>query len=297
MTCVPVSSRTVASRGTCTSRTRSATCSCGRLRRLPEPQQLVLEIAAVIGDQVPWTLLAAVTGSEEEALAAVDGAFAMGIVLPGSAGRTVRFPHALARQAVVGAIPSSRRAALHARVLDVLEVRSGRSLPELEQLAHHALHAADRLERAKEYLIACAELADRSFAYLEAARHYQRAAGLAGAAAERHRLLLAAVDCLQSSGDYRAARNLSASIVAETGDQRTRLVAATLMENEASLEGGDQQALRTLGRVLTDIPPDLADPAYIAALAGLARALDQVAWSPTAQALSDAALARARACA
>ncbi len=78
----------------------------------------------------------------------------------------------------------------------------GRHLPEVQRLAHHNLNAYGRVDKARHYLIRAAELADCSWAYVEAAQHYRRAAELSDTAAERHRLLLCSADALQSSGDY-----------------------------------------------------------------------------------------------
>ncbi|HEX6888016.1 MAG TPA: AAA family ATPase [Candidatus Nanopelagicales bacterium] len=264
-----------------------------RLRTLPPALQHVVALAAVIGSRVPLPLLDAV--ADRTAVApAVEAAVGLGLLVPEPGSSAVRFPHALARQAVIDATPRARRAACHGRVADVLELRSGRSLPELSELAHHTLHATGRAPRAKAYLEQCGVLADRSFAYLEASRHFERAAELADEAAERHRLQLLAAGCLQSAGDYGAARGLAAGIVAQSQDPAVRLAAATLMEQEATLLGGDLESLRTLTRALASAPCSLDDPACLVALGGLARALDQVAWSPAAPALSDAVLGHAR---
>lgn len=266
----------------------------GRLSSLPEPLRPVVELAALVGDRVPVSLLQAVARAQD-VLRAVEAAVGRGLLVREPRSGSVRFPHALARQAVVDATPPSRRALHHGSIADVLEARSGQSLPELSQLAYHTLHATGRTARARGYLEQCGRLAACSFAYLEAARLFERAADLADAAAERHRLQLLAADCLQSAGEYLAARDLGHRVVEETGDPGTRVAAASIMEEESSLIGGEHASLRALTEALGAAPLDLDSPECLAALAGLARALDQVAWSPMAPALSDAVLTRARA--
>jgi DNA-binding CsgD family transcriptional regulator len=265
-----------------------------RLREYPEPQRRVLELAAVLGARFPLALLDAVTDSDPATMAALDRATETGLLVALPAGQGFAFRHALARQSVLGLTAPARLAAAHGRVADVLAPRAGDTLPEVERLAHHNLQAYGRTDQARRYLIRAAELAARSWAYVEAAGHYQRAGELSGTAVERHHLLLLAADCLQSSGAYAAARDLAEDVVAQSGDPATRLAAATLVETEATLLGGDLRAVTLLLAALMQHPLELDNPRYLRALAGLSRGLGQVLDSPDAFRLNDAVLALAR---
>ena len=177
-----------------------------RIRQFPLAERHVLELSAVLGDRFSTTLLEAVTGSAIETMAALDRAVDLGLLVGVPNEEGFRFPHALARQSVLELTPPARSAQWHGRVADVLEARSGHTLTDVLRLAHHNLNAYGRGDRARHYLIGAAELAERSWAYAEAAQHYRNAAELSATAAERHRLMLCSADALQSSGDYAAAR-------------------------------------------------------------------------------------------
>lgn len=81
-----------------------------RLGLLPSGSRRVVELAAVIGDDVEIAVLAAVAqGDAETTLAGLDDAVASGLLetAPEADGQ-VRFHHALARQAVLDSLPASR---------------------------------------------------------------------------------------------------------------------------------------------------------------------------------------------
>ena len=265
-----------------------------RIRQFPLAERHVLELSAVLGDRFSTTLLEAVTGSAIETMAALDRAVDLGLLVGVPNEEGFRFPHALARQSVLELTPPARSAQWHGRVADVLEARSGHTLTDVLRLAHHNLNAYGRGDRARRYLIGAAELAQRSWAYAEAAQHYRHAAELSATAAERHGLLLCSADALQSSGDYAAAREVAAGVVREAVDAGTRLVAATLVETEATLLGGDLAAVQSLIEALDQYPGDLRDPRYLRGLVGLSRGMGQVLDSPDAVRLYDAVLVEAR---
>ncbi len=266
----------------------------GRLRGFPDAQRQILELAAVIGDRFPLSLLEAVTESDPQTMVALDRASDAGLLVALPDELAFAFPHALARQSILGLTSPARLSAAHGRVADVLEPRSGDTLPEVQRLAHHNLNAYGRSDRARRYLIRAAQLADRSWAYEEAARHFRRAGELSDTADERHRLLLCAAECLQCTGDYGAARDLAEQVVTQSTDPATRLAAATMVERESALFGGDLRAVQLLLGVLVEHPVDLSDPVYLRALGALSQGLGQVVDAPDAFRLHDAAVAAAR---
>ncbi|MGY1638862.1 AAA family ATPase [Geodermatophilus sp. SYSU D00742] len=245
-----------------------------RLERLTVPERQTLELAAVVGEEPDLaTLLAVAAWSAESTLAALDTAVAFGLLEP--AGPAFRFPHSLARQAVLDLMPATRRAREHLRVAAVLEASGTPSDRRTQRLAHHyaqgaALGAADRAVR---YLTEAAEAASRSLAHEDAARWFEQAAALSPEPAHRHRLLLAAARGHLLGGDFARAR-ARCEEVAGTAGPRDRLEAAIGFE-AASWRPGlpGQRAVELLTEALRGVPHDPADPLYVRGLAGLGRAL------------------------
>ncbi|MBB3085319.1 helix-turn-helix transcriptional regulator [Geodermatophilus sabuli] len=246
----------------------------GRLERLSAPERQTLELAAVVGEECDLaTLLAVSAWGEDTTLAALDTAVAHGLLE--SAGPAFRFPHSLARQAVLDLVPATRRAREHLRVAAVLEASGVASDRRTQRLAHHyaqgaALGAADRAVR---YLTEAAQAASRSLAHEDAARWFEQAAALAEDPPHGHRLLLSAASAHLLGGDFARARALYAE-VANAGGVRDRLEAAIGFE-AASWRPGlpGQRAVELLTEALRGVPHDPADPLYVRGLAGLGRAL------------------------
>jgi DNA-binding CsgD family transcriptional regulator/tetratricopeptide (TPR) repeat protein len=107
-----------------------------RLSRLPDGARAVVESASVVGRSVAPSLLAGLGASHD----AIDAALAGGLLH--EADGLLAFRHELAREAVLGTIPTARRRALHAEVLAVLEA-APEARTDLATLAHHAAEAGD----------------------------------------------------------------------------------------------------------------------------------------------------------
>ncbi|MGY1703438.1 AAA family ATPase [Geodermatophilus sp. SYSU D00697] len=248
--------------------------TAGRLERLTAPERQTLELAAVVGEEPDLaTVLAVSSWSADTTLAALDTAVAFGLLEP--SGAAFRFPHSLARQAVLDLMPATRRAREHLRVAAVLEASGTPSDRRTQRLAHHyaqgaALGAADQAVR---YLTEAAEAASRSLAHEDAARWFEQAAALAEDPPDRHRLLLSAASAHLLGGDFARARALFAE-VAGAAAARDRLAAAIGFE-AASWRPGlpGQRAVELLTEALRGVPHDPADPLYVRGLAGLGRAL------------------------
>jgi DNA-binding CsgD family transcriptional regulator/tetratricopeptide (TPR) repeat protein len=130
-----------------------------RAARLSPAARTVLDLAAVVPDQVELDLLdAAVEECVRAGLLTVDGRYA-------------RFRHELARIAVDRAVPVLQRAGVHARVLAYLAAQPD---VDLARLAYHAEEAGDR-EAVLTYAPAAAARAAGLGAHREATAHYARA--------------------------------------------------------------------------------------------------------------------------
>jgi DNA-binding SARP family transcriptional activator len=171
-----------------------------RLRRLGTESRQTLQVAAVIGREFDYDVLAAVAPHEDDELitALEEGVEARVLRETGRVGRYA-FTHALVRATLYDGLSQLRRARLHGRVGEAIaRLRSADLDPYLPQLAHHFEQAApvEQPERAIDFALAAARRADRLLAWEEAVQHYRaalRARELAGAVEDRVRgeLLLA----------------------------------------------------------------------------------------------------------
>ena len=148
----------------------------GRVARLGEESRGLLAIAAVIGQEVPLDLFALVAEAREEALLdAIEGALEARLVEAPDEGTTIRFAHALIREALYEGLLPMRRRAWHRRAGEALAALPS---PEPDAVAYHFLRAGDA--RAAAWLVRAGERAQRSYAWLTAAERYEAALALLG---------------------------------------------------------------------------------------------------------------------
>ncbi|HEY1298668.1 MAG TPA: AAA family ATPase [Chloroflexota bacterium] len=189
----------------------------GRVARLSNTAQSVLDVAAVIGPRIePWLLERL---APEHAYAA-DECLAAGLLV--AQGRLLAFRHELARQAVLDAIPVLRRARLHRLVLDALRTTAVDEV-DLARLVHHA-EGADDCAALLVHAPAAARQSAIAGAHRAAEALFRAALPCAASAppAERAALLEAhAVECLHladAAGAIDSRRKLVA-LWRELGDQ------------------------------------------------------------------------------
>jgi class 3 adenylate cyclase len=154
-----------------------------RLDRLDEARE-VAQIAAVIGRQFAFALLAAIAARDGAVLdAALDKLIAAGIVFPEGRGleRSFSFKHALLRDAAYESLLLGRRREWHERIARALE----RGFPELaanepELLAYHFAEAG-LAAPACDYRMRAGDRAVSRSAYQEAVAHFSSGLRLADA--------------------------------------------------------------------------------------------------------------------
>lgn len=249
----------------------------GRLERLTEPQRQTLELAAVVGEDVDvTTMLGASAWSQDTTLAGLDTAVDFGLLeAAGLPGADFRFPHALARQAVLDLMPMTRRTRLHAHVATYLTTAAAPSERRTQRLAYHYAQSKGLgyTPQAVEHLTEAARAAAGRLAHEDAARWFQEAAMLTDEPARRHELLLAAARGHLMAGDFARARALMED-VAEAAEPRMRLAAAIDYESASWRPGlPGHRAVELLTDAVRLVPHDPSDPLYVRALAGLGRAL------------------------
>ena len=137
-----------------------------RIDALPGVEKRLLQAAAVIGREVPLTLLQAISGLQERALGELlDRLQAVEFVFPTQTFPDVRyaFKHALTLDVAYGGMLRERRREMHGRVVATIELLSGDRMSEdVDRLAHHAVQGGLH-EKSVHYLcLAGAKAAARS---------------------------------------------------------------------------------------------------------------------------------------
>ncbi|MHB8645570.1 MAG: helix-turn-helix transcriptional regulator [Thermomicrobiales bacterium] len=147
----------------------------GRLARLGDAAQELLGVAAVIGQEAPLALWAAVAERDEEALLTlVERAAHVLVETPD--GMAVRFEHALVREAVYEGLSPARRRLLHRQIGERLATRAN---PDPDSVAMHFQRAGWAGDgRAVAWLVRAGERAQLAYAQHTAIERYEAALAL-----------------------------------------------------------------------------------------------------------------------
>lgn len=200
----------------------------GRASRLSRSARAVLDSAAVIGTGIPGWLLAEVAQADADT---VDDCLSIGVLTSRDGG--FAFRHELGREAILDALPSYRRVAIHGVILHALEQSGAAEDPNnLPMLAHHADGAGDR-DAVLTYAVAAARRARALAAHREAVSQFERALRWSGGLDERERskvLKEYATECLVTDRllDAIAAQQDALVLDREEGDPKT--IANTLAQ-------------------------------------------------------------------
>ena len=251
-----------------------------RLRQLSPDHRRAVNLGAIIGESFDVPLVSAaatVPWPAASVYEALSAAVAEGLVMsdPDRLGH-YRFPHALARQAVLQEMEPFARASAHAAVAHALEGAGDvRDPGRLVQLAHHFSMAVGLgLEhRAATYLERAAALAATRLAHSDAATLLQRAAELVPDGLHRDRLTLAAAAAHVRAGHLEEARTLNEE-VAMSGDPSLRLEAAVGHEAASWPTGvGALRSVELLEAALHGSALESGAPERVLACAAYGRAL------------------------
>ncbi|RUP40273.1 MAG: transcriptional regulator, partial [Gordonia sp. (in: high G+C Gram-positive bacteria)] len=174
-----------------------------RVDRLPEPTVAMLTDAAVLGRRVDGETLAALSGTDEDAvLEALEPAMAAGLVVEDGIDR-YSFAHALVRDTLYDSLSASRRARRHVAAARTLAGR-GRAVEEARHwLAAGPTHAGTAWRAA----VAAAEVARDLHAHEETAALLGSALAAMGddpssTAHDRYDVLMARADAYRWSGRW-----------------------------------------------------------------------------------------------
>jgi DNA-binding CsgD family transcriptional regulator len=145
-----------------------------RAARLGDEVRDALAIAAVIGHDVPLQLWGHISGLTDRALLdIIEHASERHLIAASPDGSSVRFVHALTREALYEGITPPRRRLWHEQVAATLMVAAN---PDPDAVAYHLQRAGD--VRAWEWLVRAADRAQSAYAWLTAAERLQSAANL-----------------------------------------------------------------------------------------------------------------------
>ncbi|MGZ5904966.1 MAG: adenylate/guanylate cyclase domain-containing protein [Reyranella sp.] len=149
-----------------------------RIDRLLPLHRRILQIAAVIGRDVPLPLLAALADMHESTLAQeITALRAAGFLVEVNlrTGSVHSFSHALTQAVAYDSLLRSDRRALHERVLRAMETQSpGQRDSAVDDLVHHAV-LAEAWPEAARYALAAGERASRRSALTEAKAYLETA--------------------------------------------------------------------------------------------------------------------------
>ncbi|WP_088345798.1 MULTISPECIES: adenylate/guanylate cyclase domain-containing protein [Rhodomicrobium] len=175
-----------------------------RLNRLSGEAKHFAQLASVLGEESDYPLLrCAAAPSLGDPERCVKELVEAGFFVPVAAD-TVRFKHALIRDACLDSIVRPERQRLHARMLDCFQEQYASLSPYFEQLAYHA-EGAGRDDLAVEYLWSASKNAARNSAVHSLEILLERAMACCqrlGAAGEKREVdfVLLAFDALQQHG-------------------------------------------------------------------------------------------------
>jgi class 3 adenylate cyclase/tetratricopeptide (TPR) repeat protein len=170
-----------------------------RIDRLPLEEKDLLQTAAVIGKDVPYTLLQTIASLPETALhRGLDHLQAAEYLYERSLFPEIEytFKHALTQQVAYGSLPHERQRVVHRRVGEELE-RLSQTQPEdsYEKLAYH-YGRSDRKSKAVEYLVKAGHKATHRYANREALDHFQQALELIPIGEAYDRVLVSCAELL-----------------------------------------------------------------------------------------------------
>jgi tetratricopeptide (TPR) repeat protein len=152
-----------------------------RIDRLPVEDKRLLQVASVVGKDVPFALLQAIAELPEETLrSGLDQLQSAEFLYESSLfpDPEYAFKHALTHEVTYSGLLHDRRRNLHARIVDAIEALHHDRLGEhIERLAHHALRGELR-ERAVHYLRLAGLKATERSALRDAATWFEEALSL-----------------------------------------------------------------------------------------------------------------------
>lgn len=231
----------------------------GRLARLSEETRDALQIAAVIGEEIPLPLWQEMTGLDIDSLASIiDDSMTSGLIEESAGRQHLRFRHALVREALYDSLILLRRRVVHRQVGDILAAGPA---PDPDIVAHHFYLAGDA--KVADWLILAARRSIQAASYLAAAAKFEEAIAILeqdeSRAEDRTWLLLELSEAYRFVDTPRALSYLDIALEhgRETGDDALVTVATWLRGRTRALAG--ENSLDEIDSALEryeTLPPD-----------------------------------------
>jgi transcriptional regulator with AAA-type ATPase domain/tetratricopeptide (TPR) repeat protein len=150
----------------------------GRIDRLAADERRLLEVAAVVGKDVPLAVLRAVSGlPDDTVLRALDRLKSAEFLYETSPGPEIEltFKHALTHEVAYQRLLPEAQCGLHARIVEAIErLYENRLTEQVDRLAHHALRG-QAWAKAVDYLRQAAARAAARSAHRDAIAHFEQA--------------------------------------------------------------------------------------------------------------------------
>jgi len=234
-----------------------------RIDRLPLEEKQLLQSAAVIGKDVPFSLLQAITElSDEELRRGLTHLQAAEFLYETSLFPDLEytFKHALTHEVAYGSLLHERQRALHARIVEAIEtLYSNRLIEQAERLAHHAARG-EVWEKALTYLRQAGAKADDRSANREAASYFEQALTALAHLPESREMREQAVDLhfhlrisLVALGEHeRVLEHLrtAEALANALGDDRRLARVSVYIARELSAQGEHEQAVTACDRAI-----------------------------------------------
>jgi len=234
-----------------------------RIDRLPPQEKQLLQSAAVIGKDVPFSLLQAITElSDEELRRGLTHLQASEFLYETSLFPDLEytFKHALTHEVAYGSLLHERQRAFHARIVEAIEALDpDRLIEQVERLAHHAARG-EVWGKALTYLRQAGAKADARSALQEAASYFEQALTALGHLPESREMREQAIDLhfnlrnsLAALGErervlehLRAAETLANAL----GDERRLARVSVYIARELWAQGEYEQAVTACERAI-----------------------------------------------
>jgi class 3 adenylate cyclase/tetratricopeptide (TPR) repeat protein len=239
-----------------------------RIDRLPLEEKQLLQSAAVIGKDVPFSLLKAITElSDEELRRGLTHLQAAEFLYETSLFPDLEytFKHALTHEVAYGSLLHERQRALHARIVEAIEaLYPDRLIEQIERLAHHAVRG-EVWRKALIYLRQAGTKADARSALREAVSYFEQALTVLGHLPDDREMREQAIDLhfdlrvsLGSLGEgervlehLRAAEALANALGDERRLARLNVYLARLLLNQGEYEQAVTACERAIGMTRT----------------------------------------------
>jgi tetratricopeptide (TPR) repeat protein len=235
-----------------------------RIDRLPPDEKRLLQVAAVIGTEVPLPLLHAIAEVPEAPLhrglahlLAAEFLYETRLFPE----HEYTFKHALTHEVAYGSLLLARRRALHARIVEVLEALVGdRIAEEVERLAHHSVRG-EVWDKALAYLRQAGEKALARSAHREAVGYFEQALSALRHLPEQRDTRAQAIDLrlalrsalrpLDDSGRILAELREAEALAAGLDDLRRLAQVSGFLSSYFHVMGVHDQAIAAAQRALT----------------------------------------------